>query len=221
MVEQIDGESFEHCVKGNASNIVEELLHQEPVVTKTWNHTGAFLRKDKILDQFAKDYWYKEMERQGFTAIHHEVALPDARLIVAPGIDPFLLNPLSAQEWQEGLRACKGIGLRTEIFARDAIKFGNTAEARKKELTPFSVASNNCMIELIQPKGKNKHAVFAVKQSEAITYGYERSPEDPRIAHSLNVKLDEYGNVIESASVVYPRLTADASLPTENAARTK
>jgi RHS repeat-associated protein len=205
MVEQVDAETFEHWEKGTASNIVEEPLHQEPVVTKTWYHTGAFLQKNKILDQFAKDYWYKEMERQGFTATHHEVALPDARLIAAPKIDPTILDHLSAQEWQEALRACKGMGLRTEIFARDAIKSGNTQEARKKELTPFSVATHNCMIELLQPKGKNKHAIFVVKESEAITYSYERNPEDPRIAHNLNIKLDEYGNVLESAAVVYPR----------------
>ncbi len=215
MVEQTDAETFEHWKKGNASNIVEEPLHQEPVVSKTWNHTGAFLQQDKILTQFAKDYWYEEMQRQGFSITHHEVALPDARLITAPGIDPTILNQLSTQEWQEALRACKGMGLRSEIFARDAIKYGNTEEARKKELTPFSVATHNCVIELVQPKGKNKYAVFVVKESEAVTYNYERNSEDPRIAHSLNIKLDEYGNVLESVSVVYPRLLTDASLPIE------
>ncbi|MBL0136310.1 MAG: hypothetical protein IPP79_21220 [Chitinophagaceae bacterium] len=54
-----------------------------------------------------------------------------------------------------------------------------------------------------------------MKESESITYSYERNAEDPRVAHSLNLKLDEYGNVLESASVVYPRLTTDASLPIE------
>lgn len=215
MVEQIDAETFEHWKKNGSTNITEELLHQEPVVSKSWHHTGAFLRNEKILDQFANDYWYKEMQRQGFTATHHEVALPDARLVAAPGVDPTMLNHLSGREWQEVLRACKGMPLRSETFAIDAIKFGNTEAARKKELTPFSVATHNCVIELLQPKGKNKHAVFVVKESEAITYSYERNTEDPRIAHSLNIKLDEYGNVLESASVVYPRLVADTSLPIE------
>lgn len=215
MMEQIDAETFEHWVKSGATNITDAKLHQEPVVSKTWHHTGAFLQKDKILNQFAKDYWYEEMQRQGFPATHHEVALPAARLITAPGIDPTIIDHLSAQEWQEALRACKGIGLRSETFAKDAVKFGNTDEARKKELTPYSVATHNCVIELLQPKGKNKHAIFVVKESEAITYSYERNPEDPRIAHSLNIKLDEYGNVLESAAVVYPRLSADASLPIE------
>lgn len=215
MVEQTDAETFEQWKKEAASNIVEEPLHQEPVFSKTWFHTGAFLQKDKILDQFARDYWYEEMQRQGFSATHHEIALPDARLVTPPGIDPLLLDHLSAQEWREAYRSCKGMGLRSEVFAKDAVKFGNTEEARKKELTPFSVGTHNCMIELLQPKGKNKHAVFVVKESEAITYNYERDPDDPRIAHGLNIKLDEYGNVLESASVVYPRFTSDSSIPFE------
>lgn len=206
MVEQTDSETFEHWKKGNASNITEEPLHQEPVVIKTWNHTGAFLRKDKILNQFEEEYWYKEYKRQFDIDITQKAEkLPDARIELAPGIDKSVLENLSGQEWQEALRACKGMGLRTETFARDAIKYGKDPEARKRELTPYSVSIHNCVIELLQPKGRNKHAIFIVKESEAITYSYERNIEDPRIAHSLNIKLDEYGNVLESASVVYPR----------------
>lgn len=215
MVEQIDAETFEHWEKQGATNITEEPLHQEPVVSKSWHHTGAFLRNEKILNQFEKDYWYHEYERQFGAIVHPEIALPDARVVIPEGMDPALLHQITADEWREAYRACKGMALRSETFAKDAIKFGNTDEARKKELTPFSVATYNCVIELLQPRGKNKHAVFVVKESEAITYNYERNAEDPRIAHNLNIKLDEYGNVLESASVVYPRAVADASLPVE------
>ncbi len=215
MVEQVDSETFEHWEKSGATNITDAALHQEPAVFKSWHHTGAFLQKDKMLSHFAKDYWFEEMQRQGFPVTHYETALPDARLVAAPGMDSSLLNHLSGQEWQEALRACKGMALRAETFAKDAVKHGNTDEARKQELTPFSVATHNCVIELLQPKGKNKHAVFAVKESETITYTYERNPGDPRIAHNLNIKLDEYGNVLESAAVVYPRLNPDFSLPPE------
>lgn len=215
MVQQTDAETFDHWVKSGAANITDESLHQEPVITKTWNHTGAFLRNETILDQFAKDYWYEEIKRQGFPVTHHEVALPDAKLVTAPGIDPILLNNLSVQEWQEAYRSCKGMGLRLETFAKDAVKFGNTPDARKRELTPFSVATHNCVIELLQPKGKNKHAVFIVRESESISYNYERNETDPRITHNFNLKLDEYANVLEAASVVYPRLIADVALPEE------
>lgn len=215
MVEQTDAEHFEHWIKGDASNIVDKTLHQEPIVTKSWFHTGAFLSRDKILTQFAHEYWYEEIIRAGFAVTHHETPLPDARLIAAPGLNASIIDNLSAEEWREALRACKSMALRSEVFAKDAPLVDATPEQRRKELTPYSVATHNCIIELLQPKGQNKHAVFAIKESEAITYNYERNTEDPRIAHNLNIKLDEYGNVLESAAIVYPRMLADASLPTD------
>ncbi|ESS71643.1 mono(ADP-ribosyl)transferase SpvB [Methyloglobulus morosus KoM1] len=214
MVEQTDTEDFDNWIKGDATKIVDKTLHQEPVITKSWFHTGAFLSREKILNRYAHEYWYEEMHRQGFSVVNHETPLPDARLILAPGLDGSLIGSLSFEEWQQVLRACKGMGLRSELFAKDAPD-GATPEQRQKELTPYSVATHNCMIELLQPKGQNQHAIFVVKESEAITYSYERNTDDPRIAHTLNIKLDELGNVLESASVVYPRLKADASLPTE------
>ncbi|NMH88794.1 SpvB/TcaC N-terminal domain-containing protein [Flavivirga algicola] len=213
MIEQLDTESFEHWVRGDASNIVEEPLHQEPVVTKTWNHTGAFLQRDKILSQYAKDHWYEALEREGFTTTHHEAPLPDARLVATSGIDPEILNLLSKQELQEAQRACKGIRLRSEVFTKDINKSINSVKFRRQELTPFSVTAQNYIIELLQPKGHNKHAVFTVKESEEIIYTYERNPEDPRITHTLNIKTDTYGNVLESAKIVYPRKKAEITLP--------
>ncbi|MBL0136309.1 MAG: hypothetical protein IPP79_21215 [Chitinophagaceae bacterium] len=145
MVEQVDTETFEHWEKGNASNIVENSLDQEPVVSKTWSHIGAFLQKDKILSQFANEYWFEEMNKQGFSVPHHELSLPDAILIAAPGIDSAILNTLSTQEWREAFRACKGMVLRTEVLQKMPLKMGILMK-RKKELTPFSVATHNCII---------------------------------------------------------------------------
>ncbi len=215
MVEQTDTEDFDHWVKGNAGNIVENTLHQSPVVTKQWFHTGAFFGKGKILNQFAHEYWYEEMARHGFTVVNNEASLSDARFIAAPGLNASLIDHLNAEEWREALRACKGTGLRSEVFAHDAPAADANPEQIKKQLTPYSVAAHNYVIELLQPRGMNKRAVFVVKESEAITYNYERDTEDPRIAHDLNIKLDEYGNVLESAAVVYPRRQADAFLPVE------
>jgi len=218
MVEQTDAEDFDHWIKGDASNIVDRTLHQEPVITKSWFHTGAFLNRENILNQFAHEYWYEEMARQGFTVVSHEVPLPDARIVAAPGLSATIIEHLSAEEWREALRACKSMALRSEVFAKDAPPVGATLGELQKELTPYSVAAHNCVIELLQPKGQNQHAIFVVKESEAITYSYERDTTDPRIAHTLNIKLDEYGNVLESASVVYRRMAADTSLPPETQA---
>lgn len=213
LVEKLDSEYYEHWVKGNWANIVDQELHQPPILTKSWFHTGAFLSQEKILSQFAHEYWYEEMKRQGFPVTANEASLPEMRLIAAARMDPAILTHLDAQEWREALRACKSMALRTEIFTRDAPLNGANPTQIQKALTPFSVAEHNCLIELIQPKGQNKHAVFIVKESEAITYNYERNTEDPRVAHNLNVQLDEYGNVLESVSVAYPRLSPDLSLP--------
>lgn len=166
-VEQVDTETYEHWVKGGAANVVEQPLHQVPVISKTWYHTGAFLGREQILDHFKADYWYAEMKRQGYTVDHHEAHLPAARLVTAPGLENGVLESLDATEWREALRACKGMALRSEVFENGM-------------LTPHAVTSHNCVIELLQPKGANKHAVFLVKESEAISYQYEQNPEDPR-----------------------------------------
>ncbi|MBA2937207.1 insecticidal toxin complex protein [Paenibacillus sp. CGMCC 1.16610] len=215
MVEQTDAEHFEHWAKVDASHVVDKTLHQDPVVIKTWFHIGAFKDTDILLNQNARQYWHEDMARQGYAVVHPEVPLPDARIIAGPGLAPSLIDHLGALEWGEALRACKGMGLRSETFALDAPPAGATPDQIQKQLTPYTVATHNCVIELLQPKGQNQHAVFIVKESEAITYSYERNTEDPRIAHTLNIKLDEYGNVLESASVVYPRAKADATLPIE------
>ena len=116
MVEQTDAEHFEHWVKGGSSNVVEQDLHQQPVVTRRWFHTGAFLEGAAILGQFADDYWHSAMVRHGFPVSHNERDLPDARLIAAPDIDPALLNHLNGLEHRQAVRTCKGMALAFGSF---------------------------------------------------------------------------------------------------------
>lgn len=210
MVEQFDDEKVERwLLKTSASNLrtENESLHQPTVHTKTWAHTGAFSGRARVLSQFSHEYWYEEMNRQGFTATHSEHALPDAIVVDENGRD--ITGELDAQDWQEALRACKGITLRAEVFADDT--------NRQKALTPYTVATHNCIIQRLQHRGDNKHAVFLAKESEAITYNYERNIDDPRVAHTLNIKFDELGNVLEAASVVYAREASQVqtALPTQ------
>jgi Salmonella virulence plasmid 65kDa B protein/Insecticide toxin TcdB middle/N-terminal region/Insecticide toxin TcdB middle/C-terminal region/FG-GAP-like repeat len=192
MVEQTDSEDFDHFRKGDASNIVDEMLHQSPVVTKQWFHTGAWLGKGKTLDQFAHEYWPEEAH------------LTDIRVIAAPGLDASLVDRLSGEEWREALRACKGRSLRSEVFAQT-----------EQDVAPYSVETRNYVVELVQPRGPNQHAVFVVAESETIVLEYDRDVADPRISHHLNLDFDEHGNVLESAEITYPRRRTDASLPAE------
>ena len=78
---------------------------------------------------------------------------------------------LSAEEWREALRACKGMMLRQEVLRAGCRCAGATANTRPVKL--FSTAYHNCHIRRLQPQGANRHAVFLVTESEAITYHYE------------------------------------------------
>jgi RHS repeat-associated protein len=222
LVEQLDSEHYETWNANNAGNQLEKSaeLYQKPVLTKTWYHTGAFLDKERILTQFKEEYWYEEYNREFPEAPLNititEPALKDARVIAAENIrDSAIIDKLDGDQWREVLRACKGMVLRQEVFALDAPAVGADDSDLKKQMKPYTAAAHNCNIQLLQPGAGNPYGVFLVTESEAITFHYERDETDPRIAHNLNIKLDEYGNVLESAAVVYPRQDefVDASLP--------
>jgi RHS repeat-associated protein len=189
MVEETDSESFDNFQASGASNVVDQTVFQAPVRTRTWYHTGAFIRGATILRQFAEDYY------QGETT--PEFVLPDAVIDAAsprPG------------ELREAARACKSVTLRQEIYAND----GSPQEA-----IPYSTAEHNCYIRMLQPRLSNRYAVFLTHESEAITYHYERNATDPRVAHELNTVVDPFGYAVESAKIVYGRANSDPDLPAE------
>jgi RHS repeat-associated protein len=207
-VEQLDVESFGEFAEGNTTSpyITDKReLYQPPVKTITWYHTGASIDSERILSSFRDEYfpnWFEALDpsRTNFLGSFRENDLPE------PDLDA---DELSAQEWQEALRACKGMTLRQEIYELDVdtIELG---EHRPVKL--FSTAYHNCHIRRLQPRIENRHAVFLVTESEAITYNYEldlrqdKLTPDPRIAHTLNLRVDEYGNVLQSVAAVYPRV---------------
>lgn len=218
MVEQLDTEFYESWEKNNAGNQLEksEALYQAPMLSKTWFHTGAFLDRERILSQYEKEYWHQEFQR-AFPEMSLEVAEPslqDARVVAASSLkDAELINKLSDAEWREALRACKGMTLRQEVFALDAPAENASPEQLQKKSKPYSVATHNCQVQVLQPREGNPYAVFMVTESEAITLAYERDETDPRIAHALNVRIDERGRVLEAAAVVYPRVKQIPDLP--------
>lgn len=198
MVEQTDTEEYEYLKNSKASNATNIEFHEPPVLTKTWFHTGAYLRNQKILDHFKHEYWYNEpliIDLFGDLS-KQEPALPDALFI----------GSLTTPELVEAHRACKGMALRQEVFALDG---------SAQEKIPYSVATHDCHIKLLQPRNNNRNAIFLVHESEAITFSYERNVHDPRTAHTLNLEIDDLGNVLKAAEVVYPRKVRPAEL-TEN-----
>ena len=209
-VEQVDVEDLGKFAALNAGNpwvTDDQRLYQPPVKTITWFHTGAALDRQRILSQFVQEYFPKRFADRlpNDPAAFHE----------KPLADPELPDELSADEWREALRACKGMTLRQEVYELDIRDLtGNTPKHTPLRL--FSAATHNCHVAMLQPRADNLHAVFLVTESEALSYHYElaipkdQSPlrPDPRIAHTLTLRTDDLGNPQQSVAVGYPRWTA-------------
>lgn len=50
-------------------------------------------------------------------------------------------------------------------------------------------------------------------QEQSVIFNCERDSQDPLIAHELVLETDQYGNVLQSAKVVYPRKHILGHLP--------
>lgn len=187
-VEQIDIEVFR-----------DHLVDQAPVKSVTWYHTGAALDRQRILGQFQSEYF-----PQRYAARLEPLANPGA-FVERALPEPYLPAQLEHDEWREALRACKGMLLRQEIYELEP---GSLREAKL-----YSIASHNCCIQCLQPRGKHRHAVFLVTESEVLTYhhdlpipaGVAPLVPDPRIAHGITLRHDAFGNPLQTVSIGYPR----------------
>ncbi|HEY7768029.1 toxin TcdB middle/N-terminal domain-containing protein, partial [Longimicrobium sp.] len=214
-VEQVDVESYGAFARGNAASpyVTDDgTLYLPPVKTVTWYHTGASGDRRRILSLFADEYfprWWQDA-RPGRAGGFRERAIPEPELAA---------RGLTADEWREALRACKGVPLRQETYELDVDALERGEHLPVKLL---SAAAHGYRVRLVQPKGTGRHAVFLVTESESLTYHYEldlrgAAPPDPRVAHALTLSTDEYGNTRQAVSVVYPRAGshADEGLPAD------
>jgi RHS repeat-associated protein len=194
MVEQWDTEEFAVLSNSDAfssATNIDEASHVPPVLTKTWFHTGAYLRGEEISRQLAHEYFGAPDPDNPEFETFLKTLLDDT---VLPSI------AMKADETCEACRALKGSILRQEVYAQDG---------SPKAGIPYSVSERNYNIELLQPRGSNQHAVFFTHANETINYHYERNIQDPRIQHELVLEVDDYGNVLKSAAVGYGRLALD------------
>jgi RHS repeat-associated protein len=207
MVEQWDTEEYA-TIEGNedflASTNFAESSHMPPVHTKTWFHTGIFMGRNHVSDFFAG-----LLDRHDRGEYYREPAWRDddeeaARRLLQ---DTILPVGLAVDEEREACRALKGRMLRQEVYADDG---------SDKTQHPYTVTEQNFTIRLLQPRQGNRHGVFFTHAREAISYHYERNPEDPRTAHVLTLEVDEFGNVLKSVAVGYGRRPGLSALADED-----
>ncbi|MFL9966301.1 SpvB/TcaC N-terminal domain-containing protein [Paraburkholderia sediminicola] len=162
-----------------------------PVLTRTWFHTGVFVKGGRVSRHLAREY-YRESAA--------ETLLDDT--VLPPELEP--------EQAREACRALKGSMLRQEIYALDG---------KPESCRPYSATESNLTVRLIQPRGPNRHAVVYSHPREQLSLAYERKlyevegclHADPRVSHNVTLEVDAYGNVLKSVAIAYPRrLAADS-----------
>ena len=90
---------------------------------------------------------------------------------------------------------------------------------------PYTASERNYSIEMLQPKGPNRYAVFFAHARESVDFHYERTmyemlgnalvdpkappppgstrAADPRVTHVVTLQVDPWGNVLRSVSLGY------------------
>jgi RHS repeat-associated protein len=208
-VEQRDSEEFGAITPSGAPTNINAAFNVPPTLTKTWFHTGAYRAGERVSRLFEDEYY---REGGGLSQAQAEAMLLDDTVLPLDLADP---------ERREAVRSLKGAILRQEIYALD-----HMPEAGH----PYSVSERNYTIKSVQPRATNRHSVFFTHARETIDFHYERKlfpvaggkivdpaqnpsaslQADPRVSHTVNLAVDDYGNVLQSIAIAYGRRFDDS-----------
>ncbi|CAM1504846.1 Fc.00g024370.m01.CDS01 [Cosmosporella sp. VM-42] len=214
-VEQWDTEELDAIVAqiGEETELpanLDEASFSPPVHVKTWFHTGVHVGRKDLSHELATEYYGAPPKSSLFFKSFLGNTLPVSNL-------PELNAELTDQELSEACRALKGLMLRKEVYVDDA-SIESDDEARARALRPYSITESRYKISLMQHRGQNRHAVFLSQPCEGITQNLERSPDDPRVNHSIILDVNEFGKVKRSLKIVYGRQRGISTLDPADAA---
>ncbi|MGC9503144.1 SpvB/TcaC N-terminal domain-containing protein [Baaleninema sp.] len=179
LVERWDSQGFEQFGEDREFELLESDLYVPPIHTKTWYHTGLAEREDTLSRQFAQEYYRGDK---------NALELEDSQFETPEG---------ETRIFQDAYRALRGKVLREEVYADD--------DRPGVSDRPYSVKEYAYNLRLIQPIETQRYSVYFALDREAITYQYDRNPDDPRIRHQFYLEYDAYGNVLRSATIAYGR----------------
>jgi len=230
-VDQWDTEEFatltDSAVFPPAANL-DPASNVPPVLTKTWFHTGVYFGEERISKHLEDEYYSEGDSSDGVASVTpaqlEAMLLPDTVLptTVLLADSTRVAYDMTSEEAREACRALRGSILRQEIYGFD----GTDASDR-----PYTVSERDYTLEIYQPQGPNKYAVFLAHSRESIDFHYERKiynvagnalaatgvsgskvAADPRVSHAFTLNVDNYGNVLQSAAVAYGRRYLDPDL---------
>ncbi|WMW05112.1 SpvB/TcaC N-terminal domain-containing protein [Pseudomonas entomophila] len=165
-----------------------------PSRTCTWFHTGIEAR-----DLVAEDA-FVDMDAhfpQALVRFSHWTGGSEEPLEPTPTLRPWLY------------RAVRGQVRRIEVYGEDG------SERAGK---PYSVVTNRLQVRMHDTLDAERPAAL-VTPVEVLTFACERITQDPVVNQAIVLEQDEYGNVLESATINYPRLLSPAELEEEDTAR--
>jgi virulence plasmid B protein/glycosyltransferase TcdB-like subunit of Tc toxinin/glycosyltransferase TcdB-like subunit of Tc toxin len=223
MVEKWDTEEFS-SLGGTWPEAANDLAisNTPPILTKTWYHNGAYVGQRNLETLFRKDYFREPgLTESQVLSIR---TLPDNSIL-----DEVFVNgesvprTLTTNELREAYRALKGSMLRTEVYALDDSSL---------QSYPYTVSEQVYRVRLLQARGDGRYqyGVFQTFSQESLTFHYERQVYtdsnqklymDPRVVHSLILNTDEYGDVLQTASIAYGRRHNDSDTRLNSTDRSK
>ncbi len=187
-VESWDTEKFATLTKNNKrqETQIDEIKEENYIAakyTKTWHETGAYLNHSIISAQYRNEFYKGDKEAYDFPNSVFE-------------------NPISELGFEtvrQAYVALSGQVIRTEVYGEDSRL---NPELYK---IPYTVEESNMEVKLLQEIGKESYAIFMVNPRESISYNYERNPKDPNVQQSFILKVDAFGNEMQSCNVFLPR----------------
>jgi RHS repeat-associated protein len=224
MVEQTDTEEFGALTAGGTVPATNEnaASHVPPSLTRTWFHTGVYLGRDRVSRFFAG-----LLDGTDLGEYYREPSLSDDQAKALLLDDTVLPDGLTLDEERQAARSLKGMMLRQEVYALDAVG----VESDYPFGQPYTVTEQSFTVRLLQharqdveghtTASNRHHAVFFSHPREALTFHYEREPSDPRVQHALTLAVDEFGNVLKAAAIGYGRRrnSTDSALTDEDRAK--
>ena len=205
MVETWDCEDYEVSKKLHSDEGVtnyDPSFKTPPVLTKRWYDTGAYLGGVPIAPEY-EDQFYHESQDSNPSLPRKTLSWTSIPQHIRSG-GQHISYGYSHEEMREAYRSLKGLLLHEEVYG---------INETTSEIQPYQVTHSNYAIDLLQPQGPNRHAIFLTHPKESIQYHYERnrvlgphkSKPNPRLSHQLNLSVDEFGNVLSSVSIAYGR----------------
>lgn len=184
-VEQTDTEVIDELQLGEGQSSDAD-LQQPPVLTKTWMHTGAFENRTELHTQLSDEFFDADAPLEA-------AILPDG---------------LSWDAQREAFRALRGAPLRQEIYALDDA-------GAPSPVVPYVITENSYALEQLRAPTPDLPGVFLRTPRSARTRTHEAQADDPRVQHEFVLSTNAYGQPVQTASVVYGRVTPDLNLPPE------